>query len=371
MGVAVSLVVVWVAGAVAVWTIGRHPNAERFDPGGVTHPYGPFAYWDSGWFVEIAREGYDDPESPAFFPLYPLLVRVFGTLTGSEIVGGVVVSLACYAAALWLLHRLVALDFGPDVATLTVLLVALFPAAAYFTAVYSESLFLLLSVAAVYAARTDRWALAALAGALAAATRSAGVVLVVPLALLWWRSRERRPRDLAAVAAVPLGLVAFVVYLWVSGGDPLGPFEAQKEWGREFAGPLGAVVSGAEAAWSGLERIAGGDPNTWPVYDTAKTDVALFAGLLVTIPILVGALRRLPAAYSLYAAAALAIPLSYPADGQPLMSLPRFVAVLWPLHLWVAVVLVERPVARRVVLGLSLLGLALFSARLATWRWVG
>jgi hypothetical protein len=381
-GVALSLVTVWVAGAVAVWTIGRSPNAEAYDPDAVTHPWGPFAYWDSGWFVEIAREGYDDAESPAFFPLYPLLVRIFGTLTTEEVIGGVIVSLACYAAALWLLHRLVALDFGADVATLTVLLVAVFPAAAYFTAVYSEALFLLLSVGAIYAARTDRWALAALAGALAASTRSAGVVLVVPLAILWWRGTAplaalrrgspgaapaRRPRDLAAVAAVPLGLAAFCLYLAVVGEDPLGPFEAQKEWGRSFAGPLWGIAEGAEAAWDGLR----GESTASAVYDTARTDLALFAVLAGALVAVVGALRRLPLAYSAYAAAALAIPLSYPADGQPLMSLPRFVAVLWPLHLWGALLLVDRPRARWAVLGLGLLGLAVFSARVSTWRWVG
>src|SRR3712207_7568126 len=103
-----------------------------------------------------------------------------------------------------------------------------------------------------------------------------------------------------------------------TGSDFMGPFEAQKEWGREFAGPLSAVWEGAQAAWRGAERTAGGEANTWPVYDTAKTDVALFAVLVLTVPAVVGALRRLPAAYSLYAAAALAIPLSYPSAGQPL-----------------------------------------------------
>jgi hypothetical protein len=86
---------------------------------------------------------------------------------------------------------------------------------------------------------------------------------------------------------------------------------------------------------------------------------------------LAGALRRLPLAYSLYALCALALPLSYPVEGHPLMSLPRFVAVLWPLHLWLALVLVRRASwARTAVVGVFLAGLAAVSAEVATWGWV-
>ena len=338
---ALSRAVVWAAGAAAIAIAGLHENAESFDADGIAR--GPGAYWDSVWFLEIAREGYERAEDAAFFPLYPLLLKA----TGASVAGGVLVSLACFAGALWLLHRLVALDFGDDVAGLTVLLVAIFPAAVFFSAVYSESLFLLASVAALYGARTGGWALAGVAGGLATATRSAGLVLLVPLGLLWWRSTGRRLRDLAWLALVPAGLGVFCLYLELEGRDPLAPFRAQDAWGRAFAWPFGGVVDGARAAWEGARQIAAGEPRTWPVYDPAWVDLALFAVLLVTLAAVVGALRRLPLAWSLYAVAALALPLSFPADGQPLMSLPRFVSVLWPLHLWLALVVVERPAARR------------------------
>jgi mannosyltransferase PIG-V len=360
---ALSRAVAWGAGGLAIAIWGMHANAGRFDPDHVAR--GPWAYWDSVWFLEIARHGYDRAEDAAFFPLYPLLLKA----TGASVAGGVLVSLACLAGALWLLHRLVALDFGAPVAGLTVLLVALFPASAYFSAVYSESLFLLLSVAAVYAARTDRWALAGLAGALATGTRSAGIVLLVPLALLWWRSPRRRPLDAAWLAVVPLGLVTFCAYLGLSGEDALGPFRAQDSWNRALTWPLGGAWEGAQAAWEGARQLLAGEPRTWPVYDTAWLDVGLFATLVLALVAAAGAVRRLPPAYSLYAVAALALPLTFPAD-QPLMSLPRFVAVLWPLHLWAAVALIERAGPRRAVLAASAVGLALVSGEVSTWGWV-
>ncbi|HEV2061475.1 MAG TPA: mannosyltransferase family protein, partial [Solirubrobacteraceae bacterium] len=154
---ALSRAVVAAAGlaALAIWGANER-NARSFDPQGLTDGAGPLARWDSVWFLEIARDGYDRAHDAAFFPLYPLLVR----LGGGSVLAGAVLSLACFAAALWLLHRLVALDFGERVARLCVLLVAVFPGAFFFSAVYSESLFLLLSVAAVYGARTGRWELA-------------------------------------------------------------------------------------------------------------------------------------------------------------------------------------------------------------------
>jgi hypothetical protein len=195
-------------------------------------------------------------------------------------------------------------------------------------------------------------------------------VLLVPLALLWWSAPRRRARDAAWLALVPLALALFCAYLALDGGDGLAPFRAQESWGRELTWPLGGIAEGAGAAWDGVREIVSGEPRTWPVYDTAWLDVALFATLLAVLAATAGALRRLPAAYALYAAAALALPLTFPAGGQPLMSLPRFAAVLWPLHLWLALAVVDRPRPRKAVVAVSTAGLALVSAEVATWGWV-
>ena len=360
------------AGLGAVAAFGLHErNAQAFDPDGLTRPFGavgdallaPAARWDSMWFLTIADGGYDDMRA-AFFPLYPLLVK----LTGG-VVGGVLVSLAAMLIALVVLRRLVALDFGDDVARLCVLLVAWFPAAFFLSGVYSESLFLAVSVGAVYCARTGRWELAGALGALATATRSAGIVLLVPLGIMWWRAG--RPRAGGWLVLVPAGLTAFSGILALSGEDALAPFRAQEAWMRAFAGPFGGMVDGAVAAWEAARDIVSGTPPAAAPYDPRWVDLALFGSLVAGLAALAGAVRRLPWAYSLYAIASLALPLSYPVEGQPLMSLPRFLVVVWPLHLWLALWLAQRgPVARRTVLAVFGVGLALLSAEFATWGWV-
>src|SRR3954451_4584556 len=323
-------------------------NEGLFDSFGLTHPFldsllSPLARWDSVWYLGIAHDGYSGASS-AFFRLYPLLVRAFAVSAspGALLVSAYFVSLASLFGALWLMHRLVALELGSDgVARSAVLLLAVFPGALWLGAPYSESLFLLLSVGAFYAARTGRWWVAGLCAALAAGTRSAGIVLMVPLVILWWQSRPRRARDLGWIVLAPLGLAAYSAYLALAVGDGFAYLHLQDVWFRSFAGPFGGVVDGAVAAWDGLRQVlsgsrthvyfaaAGGDP-----IDVGWHNLELFGFLLLGSVAVVGVLRRLPLAYGAYVLAALALPLSFPVGPQPLMSLPRFLAVLFPLFMW-------------------------------------
>jgi Mannosyltransferase (PIG-V) len=383
----ISRVLVWAAGlgAIAVWGIHR-THEVAFDPGGVTRPFGsvgdllvaPAARWDSVWFLNIAHDGYNaGGDRAAFFPLYPLLVEVVGVL-GSPLLGAIALSLVAFVGALAALHRLALIELGPDAARWAVLSLALFPGSLWFSAAYSESLFLLVSVGAVLAARQGRWAWAGVLGALGASTRSAGLLLVVPLALLWWGARPRRFRDAAWIAVVPLGLGAYCSYLAATGASATAPFSSQDTWHRALAGPWRGVADGATAAWDGVRQLVHGPPP--PLYFThasgdamaiGRHNLALFLCLLVAVPPLIGAFRRLPFAYGAYALCALLLPLSYPVEPQPLMSLPRFEAVLFPLFLWLGGWLARGPAWRRaVVLSVFGLGLAACSALFATWHWV-
>jgi hypothetical protein len=103
----------------------------------------------------------------------------------------------------------------------------------------------------------------------------------------------------------------------------------------------------------------------------ARADVVLFCFLVLAVPAVVGTLRRLPAAYGAYVLAALALPLSYPVGPQPLMSLPRFLAVLFPLFMWLGAWLADGGRVRRAaVLAPSAAGLMGVTAVFATWHWI-
>jgi hypothetical protein len=362
-------------------------NAAKFDDASLTHPLGgfgdvlfsPLARWDAVWYLGIAGDGYDGGADAAFFPLYPLLVRTLVLPYPSEaalLVSAYVVSLACFAGALWLLQRLVELELGRPVARTTVWLIALFPAALYFGAPYSESLFLLVSVGAFYAGRTGRWAWAGGLAAAATATRSAGIVLLVPLFVLWLDSQPRRGRALAWLGLAPVGLAAYALHLELAHGDALAFIDAQEVWYRDFAGPLVGAWDGTVAAWDGVRQLASGSRDhvyfeaaAGDPFRVAAINVLLFAFLAFAAVAVAGAFRRLPRAYGAYALAALALPLSYPVDPQPLMSLPRFLAVLFPLFMWLALVSEERGWTVHVA-STSAVGLGLFTTQFAGWEWI-
>jgi Mannosyltransferase (PIG-V) len=367
-------------------------NAARFDEPSLTHALAdpllaPLARWDAVWYLRIADSGYAGDEArAAFFPLYPLLTHSLAQLAGGTdaalLVSAYLIALASFLAALVLLYRLVSLELGRPLARPTLLLLAVFPAAVYFGAPYAESLFLLLAVGAFYAARTDRWAWAGLAAAGAAATRSAGILLLVPLAMLWWSGRRTpsRGRTVAQRPAwlllAPLGLACYALYLGLAEGDALRFLDVQDAWSRELAVPLTAAWDSAVAAFDGLRQLASGqrevvyfEPAAGDPYRIAAINLMLFGSLVFAVVACVGALRRLPKAYGAWVAVSLVLPLSFPVKPQPLMSLPRFLAVLFPIFMWLALWSEERRATERVA-AVSALGLGLFTAQFASWHWV-
>ncbi len=167
-----NLVLVHVAAALAVW---RSPDRDPLRPamsGAGRYLVAPLTLWDGGWYERIARSGYAGrPETAAFWPLYPWIVGTASRVTGLSIaVTGIAVSQLSFAAALFVLHQYVAAAYGAEAARRVIWLVALCPVSFFFSAMYTESLFLLLSVAAVALARNSQWTGAALALFLAALT---------------------------------------------------------------------------------------------------------------------------------------------------------------------------------------------------------
>jgi Mannosyltransferase (PIG-V) len=379
-----SRAVVWAAGMAAVLAFGwAGDTSARLDPFFMTVPFtdtfanllvAPAARFDSAWYLAIAEHGYDVTGRSAFFPAFPALVRVGGEMVGSPLIAGIAVSSCCGLGGLYLLHRLVALDFGIERARTVVWLAAWFPGAMVISAVYSESLFLMVSVGAIYAARLGRWPLAGALGAAAAATRSGGVVVIVPLLIIYFFA-QRRPRAdiLWILLGVPAGLAAYVLYLGLSTGDPLSVFTAQAVWGRAFV-PLGGIALGLWSALQGAFELIlpgiGRPPSAFADGVSSELvdlrDIAMLGFLAGGVWLCHEAARRLNPAYSAYAACGLALPLSVPAGSFPLMSLPRFEFVIFPLWIALALWAHERQRVRQVLWLFGTL-LAISSALFAVW----
>ena len=336
--------------------------------------FAPLIRGDAGWYVLIAAEGYTQEDfgggleqgRPAFFPLYPMLMSGLGGFAslGVAALAGTVISLVSLLGALYLLHRLTALELDEGAARATVRLVAFAPVAYFFSAPHTESLFLLLSVGSLYAARRGHWAYAGLLAAAASGTRNVGALLIVPLALMWVAESGWRPRPrLAWLALAPAGLVAFSVYLRVEVGDWQAWRRAQVNFGRpETVNPLEGARQGVAAAWDAVEGSAP---------DDQQIPMLLAFGFLVFAAVaLVGVFRTLPLAYGAYSIALLVPALSLPQTENPLFGFPRYTLVVFPLFMWLGLRCSRAGVTDRVVLAFTCL-LAVFTAGFAAFQPIG
>lgn len=364
------------AAATLVWA----PAPERRLIGDA---YGPltdfllrtFSQWDARWFLQIAERGYTEvPQAAAFFPVYPLAARALATVTGSTLVAGVLISLAAGAAAAWALAELARPLLGPRGTRDAVLFLALYPVGFVVTALYSDALFLALAAGAFVAATRGRALAAGIFGGLATGTRLIGLALLPALALLLWRGRD--PRSLARLAPLlllPAAVGLYALYLDHALGDPWAFTSAQADWNREASllGPLEGVKDAVLAAGRGtrhlLEMPADGPGHDQRVGLWNLSHLLLLAAAAWLTWV---AWRRLGPAYGAYSAATLVIALSAPAEGFPLVSLPRFLLADFPLFLALAALTADRPRARDAVVAAFAAVGAVAAAAFARGIWI-
>jgi len=380
--------------------------------------------WDAGWYLGIAAHGYRwtgttaDPQNIAFFPAYPLLVRAGGALVGGRrdpldlrsdeaaqrwrlerfnlrfLLAGQVISLAAFAWALGYVFRLAREELGAGPARRAVLLIATYPFAVFFSAVYTESLMLLAMAGCFYHFRHQHWMAAAAWGLVAGLTRPNGFLIAGPLMLLAVEqarcgvamgSAVRRGVDVAPImssghgraratgphhataasgwrtigrglvtAAAPIGgMLLYSAFVFDLTGDPFAWIQAHEAWGRRYTGLEALLVVPADfiASRGLMSYIA-----TWPI--EVLNVLAAWLALLAVWPIA----RRLGLVWASLAAVLIVPPLLF----GGVLSAGRLTAVLFPLFLYLASVLSDRRAAALACgfAGLQGLGAVLFF----TWR---
>jgi hypothetical protein len=276
---------------------------------------------DAVWYLALAEGGWSpDDASAAFFPLYPLAIRVVSwVLPGDDLLAGLIVSNLAFLGALLALFALTAEAFGERIARRAIVVAAAFPTAFFLLAPYSESLFLLLSVLTFREARHHRWGRVALFGSLAALTRSVGVLLIPAMLVEAVRGRSERRRlapRLAGAAAVALGPLLWFGWWGIVLGRWLAPFEAQTSWQRVPTWPWATIFDAITDAW----RF-----QSYWLLDAAIVGVAI-VGLALATP-------RLRLSEASYGWLSVLLPLADPFPSRPLLSAPRFMAVVFPA-LW-------------------------------------
>ncbi|HEV3057423.1 MAG TPA: mannosyltransferase family protein [Vicinamibacterales bacterium] len=337
-----------IVGILAVTLVGteRPPVAEalwRVSPQELPNL---LARWDTYYYHSIAATGYAwnpavfEHDNVVFFPLYPLLMRWGGAIIGGHpLIAGLLISLAAFTGAIALLYQLAADEIGPDAAWRAILLLVTFPYALFFSVVYTESLFLLLSVGAFYAMRRGWLIPAALAGLAIGLTRPNGFWLSVPLVILAWteeppggneatRPNPRRGLALAAACTPLIGVALYSAYLQIRFDDALAWVHGQRAWGVPLLGQASAPDP---------------PPLPWQVRDGFE-EILTWAGNIIAFGTAVLAIRpvarRFGAAYAFW----IGINIFPPVAAHLFLSLGRFTSVLFPVFFWLALQIPRRRV---------------------------
>ena len=301
-------------------------------------------HWDAANYVRIAQFGYQTPYDVAFFPLFPLLIAAFAHILGSwsYLLVGTIISNAALLGALFVIYQLAVETGGEQVAQRTLLYLCIFPTAFYFFAPYNESLFLLLTASTFLAMRQQRWWLAGLLGLLAALTRSAGILLVIPYMVELWTTRESITASrqnmlfrISPILLIPLGTALYAIYCWHISGNPLDFIAVQSHWGRHTTWPWQGI-------WQSLTEIFWYQP--FGSFNEVHNLLDLSATLAFIALAIVGK-NKLRASYSFWMGLALLYMILSPAIValDPLESNQRFVLEMFPAFITLSMLGIKHP----------------------------
>lgn len=309
-----------------------------------------FTQSDGVWFRMIAEHGYQPPAhrfAPAVFPLYPILIRIAAFVVRDFQVASLIVSNSCFIAAALLFDRLLRLDYDEAISRRAITFLMFSPLSFFFSSAYSESTFLLLSLAAIFAARRGKWLLACLFAACLTATRPPGVLIGLLLLteyVVQWRQSGANFRSLLhprllCFALIPVGLAAYLLYCHFAFGDFFKPIHAHNAgWAQHFTPPWQTFFhpQNFTHAYVALYRI-------------------LIGGGLVALA--VGVILRIRLSYWIYAAVSAGFALSW----STVDGVPRFFSVIFPLYLVLALSTERWKWSYEPILALSVALLALCS----------
>jgi len=292
------------------------------------------------------------------FPLYPWLTRLFAFFTGDYLLGALVVSTVAAIASGLLLKRLVMLDHSEATARRAVLFLFIFPTSYFLHIGYTESLFLALTLGCFVAARTNRWMLAGVIGALAGLSRINGLILIPALAVeacLQYSRTRRWQRGWLWIAFVALGFGGYLLLNYNVGGNPLLFMTlAQEHWAKSLAWPWTGIEGTLNTAWGG-----------GPVADGLMIGAYEFLFIVFGFACTIWCWLRLRASYSVWMTFNW---LLFTSVGF-VLCVPRFTLVMFPIYILLARATEARPVWRVAVPIGSLMLLALFVTRFVQGFW--
>lgn len=361
-------VLIYAVSAVMIYMIAHKLTADVF----FTH----WTRWDANNYLRIAEGGYGaytengDFVTLAFFPLYPALIWVVHLFVRYMPAAALVTSSLCYGLACCYIYALARMDFDRMVSRQTVVFVSVFPFAFFYGAMMTESVFLLTTAMSLYYIRRNKWFAVGVCGALCAASRMAGILILLPAAVEWIseerifekiRQKQWRALGKGVLHVLPAGLAvtgsaAYLLINKIVAGDAFAFLEyQQKYWNHTncyFGKTIGDIFTYAFSPGTGAMT-------RWCIW---IPEAVIFAGAAVLLAV---SARRGKTLYVLYTAIYIVVNCSV----TWLISGARYMAAALPAFLLLTELCADKRVLRDILYGIFLLLFLFFLyAYLHSWQ---
>lgn len=292
---------------------------ERLVDTGLPHFVWSFGNFDGVHYLGIAEVAYSAQFTQVFFPLYPILIKLTSLLTfGNLLIAALLVSNIAFFIGLTIFYKLISYYYDRKTALWSCLFLLAFPTSYYFGAIYTEGLFFLMIIASFYLASQKKILAASIIGSFASATRLVGLFLAIALSL------GKKTKSLLPLAIVPIGFLAYVLYLAIEFGKPLYFLSAQTIFGQERA--TSQIILIPQVIWRYLKILA--------TTDGLAQANAVFELLsaLASIGLLIFAIKKVRVEWLVFSFLAIIAPTLT----GTFASMPRYIIVAFPIYLILA-----------------------------------
>ncbi len=308
---------------------------------GFTH-VSSWANFDGIHYLNIATQGYTT--DARFMPLYPLIINFFSFFIPSPFIVGLILSNIFFFISLFALKKLLKFDYDAKRISLTIIFLLLFPTSFFFGAVYSESLFFLLTLLSFYFARKKQWLLAGVFGALASATRVVGIILLPALLIEYIMKKQKNMKDLFGIFLIPLGTVAYAIYNWLRWGNPLYFLQAQGELSNGRA--VNSIILPPQLIYRYIKILFTVSPIQYDWW-IALLEFGMF--LFAVILVYIMWKQKIRLSYLIFAVLGMLIPMM----SGTLTGFPRYILPLFPL--FIAMSGIKNKVFQIIYVGISII----------------
>ena len=292
------------------------PYIETLKNSGLPYWAWSFGNFDGVHYLRIANDGYVYQFTQAFFPLYPILIKITSFLSfGNYFIAGLLISNILFLFSVYVFHKLIKESFNKSVANWACLFLIFFPTSFYFGSIYTESLFLFLMTSAFYFYQQKKYLLASVLGALASSTRIIGIFLSPALI------KTKSPKNFLSLMITPLGLFLYMVYLKIEFNNPFYFLSAQSAFGQERS--TNKIILLPQVIYRSLEQVL---TTKGIVLFNSSFDLA---ATLFCIILLLMSLRFVKKSWIIFSFLAILTPTL---TGS-LISMPRYILIAFPMYI--------------------------------------